>query len=139
MKWNDKLYLSKQIANAIKHLHDNNIYFDPQYLQSLQTYKLDQSSDINNVGALLWEISSGTIPFESELPFDYDCLIAIIHGKRESDIAGVIMQIKSNYQYVVAHLNRIAIIEEFEEYAMEEDEIQLDQVDQRITTYKIDD
>ncbi|RIB16490.1 hypothetical protein C2G38_2189819 [Gigaspora rosea] len=33
--------------------------------------------------------------------------------------------------YVVAHLNKLVIIEEFEEYAMEEDEIQPDQIDQR--------
>ncbi|RIB27581.1 hypothetical protein C2G38_2012042 [Gigaspora rosea] len=194
MKWNDKLYIAKQIANAIKHLHDNNIihgnlnsenifihkgsikisslssqsfieqnqyqhllsfvqYFDPQYLQNLQTYKLDQSSDIYSIGVLFWEISSGTIPFESESPFGYDCLIAIIHGKRESEVIGTPREYSLIYkdcwchdankrpsiQYVVTHLNKIVIIEDFEEYAMEEDEIQLDQVDQRITTYKIDD
>ncbi|RIB16493.1 hypothetical protein C2G38_2189823 [Gigaspora rosea] len=37
---------------------------------------------------------------------------------------------RPSIQYVVAHLNKIVIIEEFEEYDMEEDEIQLDQVDQ---------
>ncbi|CAG8786967.1 38120_t:CDS:2, partial [Gigaspora margarita] len=49
---------------------------------------------------------------------------------------------RPSIQYVVAHLNKIVIVEEFEEfeeYAMEEDEIQLDQVDKRITIYKIDD
>ncbi|CAG8808047.1 40069_t:CDS:1, partial [Gigaspora margarita] len=56
-------------------------YFDPQYLQNLQAYKLDQSSDIYSVGVLFGEISSSAIPFESESPFDYDCLIAIIHRK----------------------------------------------------------
>ncbi|KAF0511327.1 calmodulin-dependent protein kinase [Gigaspora margarita] len=105
MKWNDKLYLAKQIANAI------------------------------NVGVLLWEISSGTIPFESESPFDYDCLIAIIHGNRESEVIGTPRKYslihkdcwchdankRPSIQYVVAHLNKIVIVEEFEEYAMEED------------------
>ncbi|KAF0554348.1 hypothetical protein F8M41_019425 [Gigaspora margarita] len=43
------------------------------------------------------------------------------------------------FNTLFAHLNKIVIVEEFVEYAMEEDEIQLDQVDQRITTYKIDD
>ncbi|RIB27583.1 hypothetical protein C2G38_2160216 [Gigaspora rosea] len=40
------------------------------------------------VDVLLWEISSGTIPFESESPLGYDCLITIIHGKRESEVIG---------------------------------------------------
>ncbi|KAF0503169.1 hypothetical protein F8M41_019667 [Gigaspora margarita] len=60
MKWNDQLYLAKQIANAIKHLYHNNI-----------------------MHGNLWYYT-----FESESPFGYDCLIGIIHGKRETDAIG---------------------------------------------------
>ncbi|CAG8514837.1 16851_t:CDS:2, partial [Cetraspora pellucida] len=63
-------------------------YIDPQYLQSIETYKLNKSSDIYSIGILLWQISSGVIPFESESPYGYDLLNAIIHGKRENEIPG---------------------------------------------------
>ncbi|CAG8557606.1 2312_t:CDS:2, partial [Gigaspora margarita] len=97
-------------------------YFDPQYLQNLQTYKLDQHSDAYNVDVLLWEISSGPIPFESESPFGYDC------DRYNS------WEVKLK---LLEHLE--IIVEEIEKYAIEEVEIQQDKVDQRITIYKTDD
>ncbi|RIB28809.1 kinase-like domain-containing protein [Gigaspora rosea] len=63
-------------------------YIDPQYLQSIETYKLNRSSDVYSIGILLWQISSGVVPFESESPYGYDLLNAIIHGKRENEIPG---------------------------------------------------
>ncbi|RIB05260.1 hypothetical protein C2G38_2148627 [Gigaspora rosea] len=63
-------------------------YIDPQCLRNLETCELDKSSDIYSIGVLLWEISSGTIPFKSELPYNYNLLSAIIHGKREVAVFG---------------------------------------------------
>ncbi|KAF0543578.1 kinase-like protein [Gigaspora margarita] len=63
-------------------------YIDPKYLQNLEIYKLNKSSDIYSIGVLLWEISSGIIPFESELIHGYSLLKAIIRGKREVTIPG---------------------------------------------------
>ncbi|CAG8557564.1 13190_t:CDS:2, partial [Dentiscutata heterogama] len=42
-------------------------YTDSQFLQNIETYKLNKSSDIYSIGVLLWEISSGIIPFKNEL------------------------------------------------------------------------
>ncbi|KAF0504367.1 kinase-like protein [Gigaspora margarita] len=63
-------------------------YTDPQYLKHHETYKLNKSSDIYSIGVLLWEISSGIIPFKSELSYGFNLLSAIIYGKRESPIPG---------------------------------------------------
>ncbi|KAF0425105.1 kinase-like protein [Gigaspora margarita] len=73
MTWNDKLYLAKQISSAI------------------------------NVRVLLWEISNGAVPFESESPFGYDCLIAIIHGKRETDAIGTPQEYSLIYEDCWSH------------------------------------
>ncbi|RIB26924.1 kinase-like domain-containing protein [Gigaspora rosea] len=184
MGWRNKLRLAKQIANAIKHLHANNIihghlnsenilinkgnvkisgfpskifmnqnqyqnllsfvqYFDPKYLQNLKSYNLNQSSDVYSVGVLLWEISSGTIPFESESPFGYNCLLDIIRGKRETEITGTPREYsliykdcwnydaskRPNIQQVVARLNKIneLMIEEFDLIHIQQNTDQEDQ------------
>ncbi|RIB20948.1 hypothetical protein C2G38_2244237 [Gigaspora rosea] len=124
INWNDKLNIAKQLVNAVKCLHENDIvhmnlnskkifihrgilkisvfqyqnepsnkfkyiqYIDPQHLQNLETYKLNKSSDIYSIGVLLWEISSGVIPFKSNLSLHYNLLNAIICGKREVTIIG---------------------------------------------------
>ncbi|KAF0521655.1 kinase-like protein [Gigaspora margarita] len=97
INWNDKLRLAKQIVSAIKYLHENDIvhrnlhpekifiHKDPQYLQNLETYKLDKSSDIYSIGIILWEISSGITPFKSE---NSNLINSIIHGKREIAVSG---------------------------------------------------
>ncbi|KAF0474134.1 kinase-like protein [Gigaspora margarita] len=63
-------------------------YVDPHFLQNSKTYILNKSSDVYSIGVLLWEISSCTIPFESELPCNHSLLDAIIQGKRESAVFG---------------------------------------------------
>ncbi|CAG8494307.1 35751_t:CDS:2 [Gigaspora margarita] len=85
INWNDKLNIAKQLVSAVKCLHENDIvhmnlnepsnkikyiqHIDPQHLQNLETYKLNKSSDIYSIGVLLWEISSGVIPF---IPFKFN-------------------------------------------------------------------
>ncbi|CAJ0828482.1 176_t:CDS:2 [Entrophospora sp. SA101] len=61
-------------------------YSDPQYLKN-QTYSRNSKSDTYSVGVLLWEISSGRIPFES-VPRDYSLVYSIIEGNREKIIKG---------------------------------------------------
>ncbi|CAG8646996.1 17863_t:CDS:2, partial [Racocetra persica] len=183
MRWKDKLYLAKQIANGINHLHSNHIihghlnsenilvhqgsiklcfsskifmkqnqcqhflsfvqYFDPQYLQNPQTFDLNQSSDIYSVGVLLWEVSSGTIPFESDSPFGYNCLHDIINGKRETEIPGTPREYSLIYKdcwnhhankrpsirQVISRLNKIneIMIEELDYIHKEQNKDQSDQ------------
>ncbi|KAF0442486.1 hypothetical protein F8M41_003658 [Gigaspora margarita] len=59
------------------------------------------------VGVLFWEIAGGTISFESELPFAYDCLIAIIHGKRESEVLG------TPREYSLIFKDNLSLIDDF--------------------------
>ncbi|KAF0541185.1 kinase-like protein [Gigaspora margarita] len=98
INWNDKLRFAKQLVSAVKCLHDNdlihlNLYTDPQYLQNIETYKLNKSSDIYSIGVLLWEISSGIIPFKTESYCISNLLNAIVNGKRED----VISETPKNY------------------------------------------
>ena len=52
----------------------------------MQIYSLNKKSDIYSVGVLLWEISSGKLPFQSITLSDF--LIKIIRGDREKTIPG---------------------------------------------------
>ncbi|POG66415.1 kinase-like domain-containing protein, partial [Rhizophagus irregularis DAOM 181602=DAOM 197198] len=70
-------------------------YIDPQYFNE-QTdssdcyYKANKKSDVYSVGVLLWEISSGRIPFESysESYQSPSLMLEILNGKREMPISG---------------------------------------------------
>ncbi|KAF0449750.1 kinase-like protein [Gigaspora margarita] len=56
---------------------------DPDYNKD---YKVNKKSDIYSLGVILWEISSGRLPFQS---FNrYEIIINIIHGERERPIKG---------------------------------------------------
>ncbi|KAF0561190.1 kinase-like protein [Gigaspora margarita] len=81
-----KIYVlqHQNIFNKFKYIQ----YIDPQYLQNFETYKLNKSSDVFSIGVLLWEISSGNIPFKSESAYSFNLLNAIIHGKREDIVVG---------------------------------------------------
>ncbi|KAF0528465.1 calmodulin-dependent protein kinase [Gigaspora margarita] len=96
IKYN-KIIILKKITFSQKYTlenfiddHSENIFIhrDPRYLQNIETYKLNKSSDIYSIGILLWEISSGTIPFKTETPYNYYLLNEIIHGKREVAVSG---------------------------------------------------
>ncbi|CAG8741554.1 19599_t:CDS:2, partial [Cetraspora pellucida] len=77
------------------------------------------------VGVLLWEISSGTIPYESEIPIGFNLLNAIIYGKRETTVKGTPQKYVEIYkecwkhdieerptiQHVARELAKIVIIE----------------------------
>ena len=52
-------------------------------------YTLNEKSDVYSVGVLLWEISSGQLPFYIEgEQYDIDLAIEILQGLREKAIPG---------------------------------------------------
>ncbi|CAG8695933.1 20638_t:CDS:2, partial [Gigaspora margarita] len=101
MKWNDKLYLAKQIK--VFTVHDNNIIHGNLNSENIFIHK--GIIKINSLSSQKSEVI-GTPRKYSLIHQDCWCHDA---NKRPS------------IQYVVAHLNKIVIVEEFEEYAMEED------------------
>ena len=50
-----------------------------------QVYLLSEKSDVYSVGVLLWEISSGKLPFCNE-PYDIGLVMEILQGIRETPI-----------------------------------------------------
>ncbi|CAI2173225.1 938_t:CDS:2 [Funneliformis geosporum] len=91
--------LSKRIEEATKkHSEVFGIlpYVDPKRFDrqrkndnTLQSYTLNEKSDIYSVGVLLWEISSGRPPFYVEgVEYDVTLAIDILQGLRERIIPG---------------------------------------------------
>ncbi|UZO23193.1 uncharacterized protein OCT59_015537 [Rhizophagus irregularis] len=65
-------------------------YMDPKALNKDLNYKLNKKSDVYSVGILMWQISSGYLPFSTKSA-NYDerfIFISIINGKREEIIVG---------------------------------------------------
>ncbi|RGB30622.1 kinase-like domain-containing protein [Rhizophagus diaphanus] len=65
-------------------------YMDPKALNKDLNYKLNKKSDIYSVGVLMWQISSGYLPFSTKFA-NYDerfIFISIINGEREEIIVG---------------------------------------------------
>ncbi|RIA91681.1 kinase-like domain-containing protein [Glomus cerebriforme] len=78
----------KKLTNAISKIYGTSVqYVDPEYLKNHQEFIRNKKSDVYSVGVLLWQISSGRIPFEFELP-DFSLVQSIIGGKREIIIKG---------------------------------------------------
>jgi len=69
-------------------------YIDPKRFSkrrnsnsSIQSYKINEKSDVYSVGILLWEISSGHPPFKDE-QYDLNLAIEISQGFRETTVSG---------------------------------------------------
>ncbi|RHZ60921.1 hypothetical protein Glove_350g68 [Diversispora epigaea] len=77
--------------------HDPIQYMDPQYLELFSPIAKNKNSDIFGLGIILWEISSGSPPFEMESSSNVDLLYNISKGKREMAISGTPHKYKEIY------------------------------------------
>ena len=80
--------LSKRIEEASK-TKENFFwmipYIDPKKFNLVQSYSLNEKSNVYSIGILLWEISSGVPPFHKE-DNDMGLIYGISQGKRETTI-----------------------------------------------------
>ncbi|RHZ77230.1 hypothetical protein Glove_184g107 [Diversispora epigaea] len=92
--------LTKIISDSLSFI-TNNLgpiqYTDPQYLELFSTIGKNKSSDIFSLGIILWEISSGNLPFEMESSSNVDLLNNIAKGKREMAVPGTPHKYKEIY------------------------------------------
>ena len=72
-----------------------------------QVYLLSEKSDVYSVGVLLWEISSGKLPFCNE-PYDFGLVMEILQGIRETPIPNTPEDYIKIYTGMY-HLNSITI------------------------------
>ncbi|EXX57134.1 uncharacterized protein OCT59_024735 [Rhizophagus irregularis] len=90
------LGLSKRIKEALKTPMDQSElfvaapYIDPIWFNNsnnlMQPYSLSEKSDVYSIGVLLWEISSGQLPFKGE-SYDASLVMQISKGYREKIIS----------------------------------------------------
>ncbi|RHZ46440.1 hypothetical protein Glove_621g62 [Diversispora epigaea] len=73
-------------------------YSDPMLLKRLDKFKKTKASDIYSIGILLWEISSGKIPYESKFQDKLDLIIYISQGNREDPFIGTPQDYINIYQ-----------------------------------------
>jgi serine/threonine protein kinase len=85
--------LSKRIKEAFnKHMNQSELfviapYIDPKWFNnSNSSYSLNEKSDVYSIGVLLWEISSGQIPFKDE-SYDAGLVKQILLGYREKIVS----------------------------------------------------
>ncbi|PKK66739.1 kinase-like protein [Rhizophagus irregularis] len=94
------LGLSKKLAevttNSKGNTHGMLEYIDPQFFKD-KKYKKNKESDIYSLGVLLWEITSGHIPF-SECSKDILFRDYIKGGGREEPIKGTPTEYQKLYQ-----------------------------------------
>ncbi|RHZ64780.1 hypothetical protein Glove_320g127 [Diversispora epigaea] len=63
-------------------------YSDPIFLKRPDKFSKTKASDIYSIGILLWEISSGKIPYESKFQDKLDLITYISQGNREDPFIG---------------------------------------------------
>ena len=94
--------LSRKIAEASNNAEKFGVlpYMDPKWLNdNNQNYRLNKKSDIYSVGVLMWQISSGYQPFDTEgADFDAWLILPILNGKREKIIEGTPINYSNLYQ-----------------------------------------
>ena len=71
------------------------------YLNDINNYKRTKASDVYSVGVLMWEISSGKLPFQDISLSDF--LVEIIKGKREKTISGTPKSYNNIYRGTCSH------------------------------------
>ncbi|GBC05765.1 hypothetical protein RclHR1_06410002 [Rhizophagus clarus] len=87
------LGLSKRIEEESFNIKSRMItYIDPQIFNKkrdsndrIQIFSLNKNSDVYSLGILLWEISSGYLPFRNK-PYNVDLALEILNGLREKPI-----------------------------------------------------
>ncbi|PKY30081.1 kinase-like protein [Rhizophagus irregularis] len=76
-------------------------YMDPKALDKGLNYKLNKKSDVYSVGILIWQISSGYLPFFSKSTkctnYDGRLILSIINGGREEIIDGTPVKYSNLY------------------------------------------
>ncbi|RHZ77120.1 hypothetical protein Glove_185g27 [Diversispora epigaea] len=73
-------------------------YSDPIFLRKLRKSSKTKTSDIYSIGILLWEISSGKIPYESKFQEEIDLIFYVLQGNREDPIIGTPQDYINIYQ-----------------------------------------
>ncbi|RHZ77109.1 hypothetical protein Glove_185g42 [Diversispora epigaea] len=73
-------------------------YLDPILLKKLGKFSKNKPSDIYSIGILLWEISSGKIPYESKFQDELELIIYVSRGNREDPIIGTPQDYINIYQ-----------------------------------------
>ena len=66
--------------------HGSLRHSDPEYLNDIDNYKRTKASDVYSVGVLMWEISSGKLPFQGISIRDF--IFKVVKGDREKTIPG---------------------------------------------------
>ncbi|PKY45422.1 kinase-like protein [Rhizophagus irregularis] len=81
--------LSKRIETSSKKSNLFGVipYIDPKKYDTSIEYSLNEKSDIYSIGILLWEISSGHLPFKN-VAYDVCLAVKIYQGQRENTIDG---------------------------------------------------
>ncbi|RHZ46453.1 hypothetical protein Glove_621g11 [Diversispora epigaea] len=73
-------------------------YSDPMLLEGPDEFRKNKASDIYSIGILLWEISSGKIPYESKFQDESDLIDYVSQGNREDPIIGTPQDYINIYQ-----------------------------------------
>ena len=70
-------------------------------LERLGKFSRTKTSDIYSIGILLWEISSGKMPYESKFQDELDLIIYVSRGNREDPIIGTPQDYINIYQGLI--------------------------------------